>query len=61
MAEIKDRAGVAFVHLMAADRLATRGRRADAEVMLREALAFYREVGASFYLEYGEALRARSA
>jgi len=61
MAEIKDRTGVAFVHLMAAARLAAQGRHADAEVEVRDALAFYREVGATFYLEYGEALLAKSA
>jgi len=47
--------------LMAAARLAAQGRHADAEVEVRDALAFYREVGATFYLEYGEALLAKSA
>ena len=61
MNDIKDRAGDAFVRMMAAERLIGQGRRAEGEAELAEALAFYREVGATFYLERGEALRAKSA
>ena len=61
MAEIKDRAGVAFVKLMAAERLLAAGRRAEAETELREAVEFYRAVGAAFFLDRAEALRAKSA
>jgi len=61
MGDIKDRAGEAFVRLMAAERLISQGRRAEGEAELAEALAFYREVGATFYVERGEALRAKTA
>ena len=61
MREIKDHAGEAFVRLMAAERLIGQGRRADGEVELQRALAFYREVRAIFFIERGEAQRAMSA
>lgn len=61
MSDIKDRAGDAYVRLMAAERFIGQGRRAEGEAELAEALAFYRGVGATFYIERGEALRAKSA
>jgi len=61
MSDIKDRAGEALVRIMAAERLIGKGRRAEGEAVLADALAFYREVGATFYIERGEALRAKSA
>ena len=37
------------------------GRRAEGEVELQKALAFYRSVGATFFIQRGEALLAKSA
>jgi len=51
----------AFFRLRAAEQLAAEGRRAEADVQLRPALAFYRGVGATRYVREGEALLAASA
>jgi len=61
MAEIKDRTGAALVSLLAAERLAAAGRRGEGEAELRAASAFFRDVGATFYLDRAEALRAKTA
>jgi len=61
LAEVKDRAGEAFVHHISGERLIRRGRHAEGEAELLRALPFYREVRATFFIERGEALRARSA
>jgi class 3 adenylate cyclase/tetratricopeptide (TPR) repeat protein len=47
--------------LCAAEELIAGGRRAAGEAELRKALDFYRVVGASYYIERGEALLAASA
>jgi class 3 adenylate cyclase/tetratricopeptide (TPR) repeat protein len=64
-AEIYERAGaatdVAFVRLRLARRLIEEGRRAEADVHLQQALAFYRSVGASRYVREGEELLAATA
>jgi tetratricopeptide (TPR) repeat protein len=64
-AEIYQRAGaatdVAFVRLRLARRLVEEGRRAEADVHLQQALAFYRSVGASRYVRDGEELLAATA
>jgi class 3 adenylate cyclase len=41
--------------------LVTHGRRADADVQLQQALAFYRRAEATFFIRRGEALLAASA
>ena len=51
----------AFFRLQAAESLIAEGRRAEADVQLRAALAFYRDVGATRYVREGEALLAASA
>jgi tetratricopeptide (TPR) repeat protein len=51
----------AMAHLHAAARLISEGRRAEADVHLQKALAFYRSVGATHYVRRGEALLAASA
>jgi class 3 adenylate cyclase/tetratricopeptide (TPR) repeat protein len=51
----------AAVRLLAAERLAAGGRRAEADAQLHDALAFYRSVGATRYIREGEALLAASA
>ncbi len=51
----------ARLRMRAAEELIAAGRRQDGEVELRKALAFYREVGATFWIERGEALLAKSA
>jgi tetratricopeptide (TPR) repeat protein len=60
-AEAGDRAGEAYVRLRLAKELAAAGRRADADVELQRALAFYRSVGATRYVREGESLLAASA
>jgi class 3 adenylate cyclase/tetratricopeptide (TPR) repeat protein len=47
--------------LRAAQNLIDAGRRAEGEVELQKALAFYRSVGATFFIERGEKLLAKSA
>ncbi|MBA3402214.1 MAG: hypothetical protein H0U05_09550 [Actinobacteria bacterium] len=51
----------ARARLRAAERLVAQARRADADVQLNKALAFYRSVGATRYIREGEALLAISA
>ncbi|MGA7986837.1 MAG: adenylate/guanylate cyclase domain-containing protein [Candidatus Dormiibacterota bacterium] len=47
--------------LVLAESLIGRGRRAEADIELQRALAFYRSVGATRYIRQGEALFAASA
>jgi tetratricopeptide (TPR) repeat protein len=51
----------AYARLRAAQRLVSEGRRAEADVQLRKALAFYRSVGATRYVREGEALLAAAS
>ena len=51
----------AFVRLRAAEALVGAGRRAEADVQLERALAFYRSVGATAYIREAEGLFAASA
>jgi hypothetical protein len=51
----------AYVRLRAADALVAEGRRSEADEQLGRALAYYRAVGASFYVAQGEALLAKTA
>jgi tetratricopeptide (TPR) repeat protein len=55
------RVASSYARLLAAERLAADGRQAEAETQLSQALAFYREVGASAYVRRAEALLAASA
>ena len=48
----------ARLRLRAAEELIETGRRAEGEAELQKALAFYRTVGATFYIQRGEALIA---
>jgi class 3 adenylate cyclase/tetratricopeptide (TPR) repeat protein len=50
-----------FARLRAAERLVLEGRRAEADVQLQKALAFYRSVGATHYIRRGEALLAAAS
>jgi hypothetical protein len=50
-----------FYRLRAAEALVAEGRRAEADEQLRPALAFYRSVRATRYVQEGEALLAVSA
>jgi class 3 adenylate cyclase/tetratricopeptide (TPR) repeat protein len=50
-----------FARLRLARRLVEEGRRAEADMHLRQALAFYRSVGASRYVREGEELLAATA
>jgi class 3 adenylate cyclase len=68
LVELADRLGTldyrveeAHVRLRAAEELAAVGRRAEADEQLRQALAFFRSVGAGRYVRAGEALLAASA
>jgi tetratricopeptide (TPR) repeat protein len=61
LAEIGYRPGEAYARLRAAKQLVEDGRRAEADVELQRALAFWREVGATRYVREGEALLAASA
>ncbi|CAN5746040.1 hypothetical protein BH20ACT14_BH20ACT14_05330 [soil metagenome] len=45
----------------AGEHLIEAGRRAEGEVELAKALAFYRSVGATFFIQRAEALLAKSA
>jgi hypothetical protein len=47
--------------LWLAESLVKQGRRADADIELQRALAFYRSVGATRYIREGEALLSASA
>jgi class 3 adenylate cyclase/tetratricopeptide (TPR) repeat protein len=51
----------AYARLRAAENLVKQGRRAEADVELEQALAFWRSVGATAYVREGEALLAASA
>jgi class 3 adenylate cyclase/tetratricopeptide (TPR) repeat protein len=51
----------AFYRLRAAEALVAEGRRAEADQQLRQALAFYRSVGAARFVREGEALLAATA
>ncbi len=51
----------ALARLRAAEQLVEAGRRAEADRQLRQALAFFRFVGATYYVRRGEALLAASA
>ena len=53
--------GEAYARLRAGRQLVDGGRRAEADVELQRALAFWREVGATLYVREGEALLAASA
>jgi hypothetical protein len=61
LAGIGDRTDEAYVRLRAAERLASEGRRGDADDQLEMALSFYRLVGATRYIREGEALLAATA
>jgi tetratricopeptide (TPR) repeat protein len=50
----------AQARLRAAEQLIEAGREAEGQVELQKALAFYRSVGATFYLRRGEALLAKT-
>jgi len=52
---------LAEARLCAAQELIEAGHRAEGEAELQKALAFYREVGATRYVQQGEALLAASA
>ena len=51
----------AYARLRAAEAFAEEGRRAEAQAQLERALAFYRSVGASAYVQRAEALLPASA
>ena len=51
----------ARARLRAAERLVAAGRRAEADVQLQQALAFYRSVGATRHIREGEALLAAAS
>lgn len=64
-AELFSDAGIATwaarYRLRAAEELVAAGRRAEGEAELEKALAFYRSVGATFYINRGEQLLAKTA
>jgi class 3 adenylate cyclase/tetratricopeptide (TPR) repeat protein len=51
----------AWLRLRWAEQLVSQGRRAEADVQLQQALAFWRSVGATRYIREGEALLAATA
>jgi len=53
--------GEAEDRLLAAEHLIEVGRRVEGEAQLEKALAFYRSVGATFFIRRGESLLGRSA
>jgi class 3 adenylate cyclase len=59
--QIRAQPHAASARLQAAKRLVRAGRRAEANIQLNRALAFYRHVGATAYLGEAEALAAASA
>jgi hypothetical protein len=61
MAEDGWRVDEAELRLRAAEALVAQGRRAEADVQLQKALAFYRSVGATRFIREGEALLAATA
>jgi class 3 adenylate cyclase/tetratricopeptide (TPR) repeat protein len=56
-----DVADEAYARLRTAEGLAAEGRRAEADEQLRQALTFYRSVGATNYIREGEALLSATA
>jgi hypothetical protein len=60
-AEMKIVTFEAFYRLRAAEALVAEGRRAEADEQLRPALAFYSSVGATRFIQEGEALLAATA
>jgi len=60
-ADLGSKPAEADARLRAAQKLIDAGRRAEGEVQLRKALAFYRSVGATFFIKRGEHLLAKSA
>jgi class 3 adenylate cyclase/tetratricopeptide (TPR) repeat protein len=61
LAEIGATAEEAFVRLRGAELLVAAARRAEADALLQQALAFYRSVGATAYVAEAERLFAASA
>jgi class 3 adenylate cyclase/tetratricopeptide (TPR) repeat protein len=61
LGEIGFRPGEAYTRLRGAEALAQAGSQAEAEAQLTQALAFYREVGATRFVREGEALLAACA
>ena len=59
--EVGHRPAEAYARLRAAELLVGEGRRAEADAVLGQALAFWRSVGATAYVREGEALLAASA
>jgi tetratricopeptide (TPR) repeat protein len=59
--QIGARPRAAECRLAAAESLVAHGRRAEGETELEKAVLFYRSVGATFFIERGEALLAGSA
>jgi tetratricopeptide (TPR) repeat protein len=59
--EIGNLANEALCRLRATEQLAAEGRRAEADEQLRKALSFWRSVGATRYVQEGEALLAKTA
>lgn len=55
------RPGEAYTRLRTAKVLSAEGRRAEADMEVEGALAFYRDVGATRFVEEGEALLSASA
>ena len=60
-AGLGDLAAEAEARFAAADVLIEAGRRAEGEEQLEKALAFYRSVGATFFVQRGEALLEKAA
>ena len=61
LAEMEYRPGVAYVRLTAAEELVGVGKTAEAHAHVEAALGFYRDVGATYFIRQGEALRAKLA
>ena len=59
--DIGSRPDEAYARLRAAEALIREGRRAEADVQLEHALAFWRSVGATAFLREGEALLAEAS
>jgi thioredoxin-like negative regulator of GroEL len=59
--QIESQPDAAFARLQAAKHLVAAGRRAEANVQLSRALAFFHQVGATAYLQEGETLLAATA
>ena len=61
LGEIGARPEEAFTRLRAAEALDEAGKRAEADAQMQNALAFYRSVDATAYIEEAEQLFAASA